>query len=370
MTAFAPRPVEPVALSGAPDLRGQGQARLLVASTEDVARMRAATVGRVESARAEGVIDADAEAYLAAQRAFTEANDPESLAEVRGIARGFGLSEEALFTHLHLGTLRDLKSGARLESDGCSAWAVRQGAEGPMVVKNRDISGPLTGVPRVAQHSGPDISTGTVICVGSLGSPGAYSSGMNAHGLALVDTQVAVATHRVGWLRYFLMTRLLARCATVAQALEMLRSVPHAGGGTLVLADRSGDIAAVEISAAGVSVTTGAVVWRTNHFVTPSHEAETLFPDGDRIAGNSRARFRYFESQLPNRDWSVAAAAELMASHVIGGSAPSGAPVCQHPESDSSKTLSSAIYSCSLGTLTFSDGNPCDGNWLAYRVPS
>ncbi|MBL6431104.1 MAG: hypothetical protein HPM95_07335 [Alphaproteobacteria bacterium] len=59
----------------------------------------------------------------------------------------------------------------------------------------------------MARHSGPDIATGSMLCVGSLGSPGAYSSGMNARGLMLADTQIGARTHRVGWLRYFLMTR-------------------------------------------------------------------------------------------------------------------------------------------------------------------
>ena len=119
-----------------------------------------------------------------------------------------------------------------------------------------------------------------MICVGSFGSPGAYSSGINAKGLALADTQVAVATHRVGWLRYFLMTRLLATCSTVAEACVFLKSTPHAGGGTLILADTSGETAAVELGAARAVIRGGPVVWRTNHFVTPELATETLYPDG------------------------------------------------------------------------------------------
>src|SRR3546814_3909336 len=70
---------------------------------------------------------------------------------------------------------------------------------------------------------------------------------MNSGGLALADTAVATTDHGVGWLRYFLMTRLLARHATVAAALEDIRGLAHAGGGSLVLADASGALAAVDL---------------------------------------------------------------------------------------------------------------------------
>jgi predicted choloylglycine hydrolase len=355
----------PIDCSGTAEERGLAQAANATAAA--MAEILAATVGRVATARADGVIDADAEAYLAAQYALAQANDPQSLAEVRGIAKGFDLSEQDLFAHLHLGTLRDLKSGARLDGDGCSAWAVSDGPEGPMVVKNRDLSGPHKGVQSVARHSGTDIATGTMLCVGSFGSPGAYSSGMNAKGLALVDTQVAVATHRVGWLRYFLMTRLLATCSTVAEACAFIKSRTHAGGGTLVLADISGDTAAIELGASGPVIRTGPVVWRTNHYVTPELAEDTLYPDGDRIAANSRSRFACLEHNLANQDWRAEDAARLMATHATD-TRPFAAPLCQHREADACQTFSSVIYSCRVGSLMFSDGNPCAGKWRTFQV--
>lgn len=355
----------PLEYSGSAEERGQAQAAN--AHVADIAEMRAATIGRVATARADGVIDAVAERYLSDQYAFTQANDPHSMAEIRGIAEGLDLSEQDLFAHLHLGTLRDLKSGARLDSDGCSAWAVSDGPEGPMVVKNRDLSGPHKGVQTVARHSGPDITTGTMLCVGSLGSLGAYSSGMNAKGLALADTQVAVATHRVGWLRYFLMTRLLATCASVAEACAFIKVARHAGGGTMVLADASGDTAVVELGATGAVIRTGPVIWRTNHFVTPELAADTLYPEGDSIAENSRARFACLERNLPVHSWRAEDAARLMATHVTDAR-PVAAPLCQHPATDACQTLSSVVYSCRVGSLIVSDGNPCAGKWRAYQV--
>ncbi len=365
MTALTPCHAKPMVLSGDARARGKGQASDPFA---DPSRVREATIGRVQAARDAGVIDAEAHSYLDRQRDFHLANDPEGMAEIAGIAEGFGLSDDDLFAHLHLGTLNDLKSGARLDSDGCSAWAVQDGPDGPLVVKNRDYSGLHKGIQRVTLHSGPEVKTGSMLCVGSLGSPAAYSSGMNARGLMLADTQVAVRTHRVGWLRHFLMTRILATCGTVSEALDLIASKPHAGGGTLILADAEGATAAVELSAVTPGIQRGGVAWRTNHYILPGQTDETLPIKGDRIADNSEERFAYLGRRLPGQTWDIAGAARLMQTH--RDTAQGAAPLCQHGETEASQTLSTSIYSCRLGVLTFSQGNPCASDWQTYRMPS
>lgn len=351
-------------LSGSAYSRGRGQAAAGQAAAGQAAQVRAATVGRVETARAEGLFDEASLAYLAAQRDWHRQHDPEGMSELLGIAEGFGLPEPELFAHLHLGTLRDIKGGAAL-IDGCSAWAVGQGPDGSLVVKNRDYSGRHLGIQTLARHAGPDVSSGAMLCLGSLASPGAYSSGINASGLALADTQVAVATHRVGWLRYFLMTRILARCRSVPEALALIKGAAHAGGGTLVLADASGTTAAVQLGAAEVTVASGARVWRTNHY-TDSLAADTLRPRDDAIAGNSRDRFDYLSRTLPGAEWTRAGARALMATHT--GSAPGAAPICQHNATDDSETISSAVYSCNLRQIDFCEGNPCTGAWRTVTL--
>ena len=336
--------------------RGRQQVRAAMAG-----QVRAATVGRVETARADGLFDAAAIAYLARQRAFHLHHDPNGMDELRGIADSFDLSFEDLFCHLHLGTLRDLKGGAVLV-DGCSAWAVADGEDGPLVVKNRDFSGLHLGIQALVRHQGADIVTGGMICLGSLGSPGAYSSGINARGLALADTQVAVATHRIGWLRYFLMTRLLANCGTVAEALAMIHAAPHAGGGTLVMADAGGDIAAVELGAAQtIAAQAPHVIWRTNHFTSPALATDTLRPRGDVIADTSQDRFAYLGRVLPKARWGRKAAARLMATHP--GDADGAAPLCQHDSQNGAQTISAIVYSCKVTQADFCEGNPCAGRW-------
>jgi hypothetical protein len=349
------------------DLRGSAYERgRAQGAAAPAAEVRRATLARVEQARAEGVFDAAAQEYLAAQRGFMEAADPAGMAEVQGIADGFGFAEAEVFAHLHLGTLRDLKGGGRI-IDGCSAWGVGAGPDGPLVAKNRDFSGLHLGIQRVARHAGPDVATGAMLCLGSLGSPGAYSSGINAAGLALADTQVPVATHRVGWLRYFLMTRLLADCATVAEALAMIRARPHAGGGTLILADAGGAVAAVELGAREVAIETGAVLWRTNHFVSDALAGDTRRPKEDAISDTSAARLDYLARTLPGREWTAAAAARLMGTHAAD--APGAGPLCQHVDLGGTGTISSVVYSCKLRRMEVCEGSPCTASWAAHSLP-
>jgi len=365
MPPFAAPTAIPVILSGTPYERGRAQAEGAGVTDEQI---RAAVLMRVDQASAAGLLDAENLRYIEAQRAFLISNDPDTMAELAGIADGFGLNEDDLFVHQHITILRDLRAGAApLDTDGCSTWAVGDSDDGPLVVKNRDFSGTHLGVQRVFLHEGPDIATGRMLCVGSAGSPGAYSSGINAAGLALVDNHVGTRRHGVGWLRYFAMTRILATCRTVDEAVAYIAARRHAGGGNLVLADRSGAVAAIEFGTDGFGIERGAVAWRTNHFVTAKMADCNLLEDGDRIDENSSIRFDFLSRTVPNRRWNVAAAAVLMASHAEDGSGI--APLCQHAVRDDSQTISTAIYRCDAASLHFLEGNPCSGQWQLFEMP-
>ncbi|MCC2608871.1 C45 family autoproteolytic acyltransferase/hydolase [Neorhizobium petrolearium] len=362
MTAFVVEPAFPVRLTGTAFERGLAQAAAGVAHET----VFAATIGRVEQARAEGVLDAAALEFLHRQRAFLLESDPHTMAELAGIAEGFDLPEDELFIHQHLSLLRDLSKGAGLDADGCSTFAIGEGPEGPLVVKNRDFSGIHVGIQRVFLHEGPDIETGRMLCVGSAGSPGAYSSGINAAGLALVDTHIGSRRHGIGWLRYFAMTRILATCRSVPEAIAFLRARRHAGGGSVTLADRYGHVASVEFGTDLLGVEEGRRVWRTNHFVSPELSPFNFTDDGDRIDANSFDRFAYLSREVPVGDWTVPRAARLMATHAADG--PHCGPLCQHGEKDAARTISSAIFACNMLQLYFLEGNPCEGRWRVYDL--
>lgn len=352
-------------LSGDAHTRGRLQANGADAAL--FAKVRGATIERVEATRREGKLDAQQRDFVAAQYRFHCAHDPDGMAELKGIAEGFGLPEDALFEHLHLGTLRDLASGAALIGDGCSAFAVGDSRDGPFVAKNRDFSGTHLGVQRLFWHQGPDIHTGGMLCLGSLGAPGAYSSGMNATGLALADTQIGARHHAVGWLRYLAMTRILASCKTVAEALDWLRARPHAGGGALILADASGATAAAELGAQGPAIRTGPRSWSTNHFQAPELAQETLLQGSAVIDSNSALRLDALTSRLSGPPPDLEQAAGILSLHP---DAPEAAPICQHSGmTDDTSTLSSVIYAIAQKRIYFHDANPCAGNWLRFDLP-
>jgi hypothetical protein len=326
-----------VVLRGDPRRRGLGQALACPAmapAVRDAIRLRLAAAPDTPRGRA----------FLAAQREATAALAPEALAEIAGIGEGFGLAAAEIFDFLHLGCLADLAQ-APVDTDGCTAFA-RAG----VVAKNRDFRPEHAALQRIFVHADPAWGGRSVLCLGSLGAPGAWSSGMNSAGLALADTQIATADHGPGLLRYFLMNRLLADCATVAAALALIRALPHAGGGSLVLADAGGAAAAVELRHGRVDIVEAATLAHTNHY-----EAA---PEPLSAVAHSLPRVEALRAALaadPARD-----ARALLAMH-----AP--AALCRHAP-DPSPTLAGAVWDTRRGVALLALGPPCCTPWRRFAL--
>jgi hypothetical protein len=325
-----------VVLEGNAFARGRGQAR---ACPEMASAVRAAIRDRLAVAPIDTPAARD---FLAAQRDATAALAPEALAELAGIAEGFGLGADEVFVFLHLGCLADL-AALPDDGDGCTAFA-RAG----VVAKNRDFRPEHAVLQRAFVHRDPAWGGRSVLCLGSLGAPGAWSSGMNSDGLALADTQIPTAAHGPGILRYFLMNRLLAECTTVTQALALIRALPHAGGGSLVLADASGGVAAVELRHGRVEIEQAAHVARTNHY--------TGAPDRLDPVGHSRARLATLRAALED----TADARAILALH-----APE--PLCRHA-ADPSLTLAGAVYDTPRREAAIAFGPPCTAPWRVFAL--
>ncbi len=219
--------------------RGEQQAGISPALNQEVRNVIAA---RLEGSR-DVLAQPTAREFLAAQWEFSEKSALTHLEEVHGLAKGYRVSPRDLFAYLHLSTL----DAGNQANDGCSVIAIGNTQDGPLLAKNRDFGGRHQRLQRVMLHKDPSRPQDWCMFVTSLGSPGAYSSGINGHGLAVGDTHVGYSKPGVGWLRYFLMTEILWNVSTVAAALELISSVPHVGGGALVLADRAGCLASVEL---------------------------------------------------------------------------------------------------------------------------
>ncbi|MCU0984653.1 MAG: C45 family peptidase [Acetobacteraceae bacterium] len=325
-----------VTLKGDARSRGRGQARACPDAAEAV---RAAIRGRLAEAPAR---TPRLSHFLDAQADATRRLVPEAAEEIEGIAEGFGLAAEEVFGFLHLGCLADL-AATPADTDGCSAFSV-----GGIVAKNRDFRPEHAGLQRVFAHHDPSWGGRQVLCLGSLGAPGAWSSGINSDGFALADTQIATADHGPGVLRYFLMTRLLATCATVAEALAAIAALPHAGGGSLVLGDASGAAAWVELRHGRVDVAQGAWAAHTNHYTAAP---EVLAP-----VSHSAPRLALLEAALaedPRRDPRA-----LLATH-----APTA--LCRHAP-DPSPTLAGAVWDCRGRAALIAAGPPCSTAWTSF----
>ena len=343
-------------LEGDARTRGRAQATLEPGS---IAAVRDLVATRLAGAR-DLLARPHVQRFLAAQWDHAAAEDAEGLAEMLGIAEGYGLAPRDLFAFLHAGQL----SG--LPDDGCSAWAFVHPTHGAMVVKNRDLRGPALPLQRVFRHRDPAWGGREVLCVGSLGAPGAYSSGINSDGLALVDTQIVTTDQGVGLLRYFLMTRLLARCTTVAEAVDEMRRLRHAGGGSLVMADAGGAIAAVELGHSAVAVERPAGMWaaRTNHFLSPALRDRLAAQPRDPGIDVSHARLATLTAWLSAR--TACPTADEARALMSGHDTPAATGLCRHGGEVSSSTVSCAIFACGPGSLYFAHGSPCSAPWTTH----
>lgn len=302
---------------------------------------------------------------------------PMALDEACGVAQGWGLSETELLNFLHLPVLLDRAEAAACgPTDGCSAWVAPDTEDRLWLGKNRDYRGEHAALQRVFLHRDPALPGGGMLCVGSIGAPGAFSSGINAAGLALVDTQVTTADHGPGVVRYFLMTELLSRCRDVEAALDMIRRVPHAGGGCLLLADAEGRAAAVELGASRVSVERcdpGGHLARTNHHLHDDLAPYLLERPGEPMERSSRGRLATLRSVLARSaplSIPLVWARAVMGSHDAepGGN---GKPVfatglCRHGQDGDALTISCTLIVPREPALYFCAGQPCTGEWLRH----
>lgn len=346
----------PLRLTGSAYERGRMQARAPGVSPEAVR----ATFDERYGAAQPVLEPSKARTYVERQLAFAKTHCVPEMEELAGLCDGFGLVLDRVFALMHLSILNGV-----FETDGCTAWARKLPSGGAVLCKNRDLSGPHRKGQAAFLHEGAGITGSRMFCLGTLGAPGAYSSGLNAAGLALADTAITAPTHGIGWLRYLLMTRILATCANVDEALALIAGVRHAGGGSLILADAAGEAAAVELHAGGARIERSDPAFRTNHFWTEPEETVA-----DRVgaaawrstSGRRKALEQALASRLGLGHFGEIAA--VMADH--GGD--DREAICRHGGEDGSHTVSCVIYRTRERSATLSRSAPCGGDWETLRL--
>lgn len=306
--------------------------------------------------------------YLDETARIWEAHAAGTLAMLHGMADTLALPWEQFFPYTIASYLTD-----RLKSlqgpEGCTSWAAageatRDGA--PLLVKNRDYRPdhlPLQCLARVRPADGH-----AYLCLTSAGSPGVFSSGINAAGLAVADTHVVSKDIGPGIARYSLMMQILERFSATAEAAAYIRALPHFGDGTLVLADAGGDMAAVELahSAQALRPAQDNFVVSTNHFSAPQTAPLWVDSNPPRLQGNSLRRRQVVEAalQAARGQVDVPWAQALMAQHGDGLSA-----ICRHPELEAhSVTISTVVFLPRQAALHVTSGLPCQSPYEYHRV--
>jgi len=342
-------------------LKGNAYDRGLAQKNDQVRSSVADAVNsRLQSIRLTG----PAEQFLEDQWQIATSSFSAQIEELKGIATAFDIHIDRLFIYLNA-TLLEEQFPTAITLDGCSTWGLPNTGAGPILCKNRDYRGEHKNLQAVFLHRDENLAGGQYLTVGSYGSPGGFSSGMNGVGFALVDTQIATREHGPGAIRYLLMNKLLSEASSTDEALQIIRSTCHVGGGSLSMADENGVMAVVELgySYTHIQRTETDAISRTNHFVHPDLASNYFYNKDDLIRNTSKGRLERLHAELPDFDTSR----PLEAAKTLGSSHDNQlAGLCSH--SESSSTLSCAIYLCKQRMLYFSDQNPCLNDWHAYQI--
>lgn len=359
------QPGEVLLLEGTPYERGRAQAARCPDMIDHVRHAIEHRLHQTEAAYAKDEV----RRFVDGQRAATEKIWPDVLEEIRGIADGFGLAPETVFDYLHCSSAADVAALPEHEPEGCTSFAV-SAEDGAVVAKNRDYRPEHIPIQRVMRHVDPAWGGREILVLGSLGSPGNFSSGMNSDGLAVTDTASRTTDIGVGFHRYFLLTWLLVHCDSVDEALRAIRGITHTGSGLLILGDASGAVATVELghTQIGFEHLSSGRVGRSNHFVTP-HMAPLnmrVAANADSLA-NSRRRFPALQRRLAALPATpgIDEAGAILADH---GSADDG--FCRHGGPELSTTIAGALWLTGSRRLLHVAGNPCCDSWRSYGLPA
>ena len=200
--------------------------------------------------------------------------------------------------------------------------------------------------------------------------------GLNERGLCVTMSAGAprASTEPGGCMFWALVRTVLDRCATVDEALEVVQSIPVSFNLNLLLADRTGQAALVEIACSHRAVkrigpeTSDQYLIATNHYTLPTMQAW----DTGRM-WNSVARYQAVERRL-RAAW-PAVTPEVLRSLL---SAPYPTGVCCHYYSDYLGTLWSEVFDVTAGTVevcfgapdSAPSGAPLAGLWRTFDLHS
>lgn len=187
--------------------------------------------------------------------------------------------------------------------------------------------------------------------------------GMNEHGLCITMSAGApMAPFEPGGCMFWALVRtVLDRCATVDEALEVIAGIPLSFNLNLLLADRSGQAALVEMASSHRALRRIAegepFLISTNHFTQPDMRSR----DTARM-WNSVQRYQSLCRRLGHSGVTRDALAGILSSPVI----PDG--LCAHDFTGFFGTLWSEIFDVTAGTVEVCFGPPSHNPWFTFDL--
>lgn len=265
---------------------------------------------------------------------------PEVLAEMRGMAQSLEWNFDRL-----AGFLLGMYSFA--PQTFCTCVALRDPQSHGLLGRNSDFSLQIKDACASFQYrpqGGPRFAGNTTAFV-------QLEDGMNEHGLAAGLTLVLPDRRAPGLNAGMLVRYFLQNCDSVQSCLQALPGLPIGSAQCIALADRKGDVAVIECSAAGCEVLrphSGGYVWATNGFHSPR-----MAPYSPAFPDEIRSDERWQTAQR-----ALAAAPVLERGFLQDLLAGKHGFMCQYDAALGMDTLWSCVYDATAGEAFFCPGNP------------
>ncbi len=190
--------------------------------------------------------------------------------------------------------------------------------------------------------------------------------GMNEHGLCVtMSAGCPLVQPAEDGCRFWAVVRtVLDRCHSVPEALEIIRIIPISFHLNLLLTDKYGESALIEMFSSKRAIkrigphTQEQTLWSTNHYALP----EMIAYDRGRM-WMSVVRYQKIASFLgnPNPPISKEQLRELLSKPVPEG-------LCCHYYHDGFGTLWSEIFDVTTGTVEVCLGSPAVNNWYTFDL--
>lgn len=177
--------------------------------------------------------------------------------------------------------------------------------------------------------------------------------GINEYGLAVGLTFIPIKKVKPGFNVGILTRYLLEKCKTTSEALDKIKSLPIASGGTLTMIDKIGDMAVVELSSDEINIIkSDKYVCATNVFVSDKMKKYNIDFDNWRAVD----RYNTLNNALNSNNYSYDFSKDLLSGKY--------GFICQYDRKTNADTVWSSIYDTKNNLIYRVEGNPSRKNFI------